>query len=38
MGEDLRKKTEELERFSKLNVGRELEITELKKRIEGLEG
>lgn len=36
--EELKKRTEESEKFSKLSVGRELRMIELKKRIKQLEG
>jgi PAS domain S-box-containing protein len=37
MEEDLKRRTEELERFNKLGVGRELKMVEMKKRIKELE-
>jgi len=38
MSEELKKHIEELEKFNKLSVGRELQMMTLKKRIEELEG
>ena len=36
--EELRRRTEELEKFEKFTIGRELRMVELKKRIRELEG
>lgn len=36
--EELRQRTEELEKFEKFTIGRELRMVELKKRIRELEG
>lgn len=36
--EELRRRTEELEKFEKFTIGRELRMMELKKRIRELEG